>query len=322
MYRLVIHAGIQVTPGELALPVQIEALFGVAQHVHALVGVELFGHILIAERQVEPLLVAAPGHAQKVVAHVVGRGADHVAPQVLAGIAGGGEALEVASGLVIVGLGQAAVVADGKGVGAVMRRETQILAAAVGAVARADLAAGDGLARRGELWRGGFHVDRAADGIAANGHGRHARIDRDAGDLIRRDIRQHRVHVIGATGDEAHAVELDVEPVVGQAIDLRQTAHAPRGIHAQPGQAVQQTGGVAGPRPTGVERGAGQKTGPGRGGFRRGDHHGRERDVRSLHRQGDAAKRAGKREREQTWRGVGWAGRMSHGSRKAMDEAS
>ncbi len=241
-----VGARIERAPAELLEPVQIDAFFGIAQHVHALVGVELIRHVLIAQTDFKQLIAALPRQPQGVVAHVVGGGADEVAREALPRAAGGGKGFEVAPGGVVIGLGQCAVVGDGEPRRAVISVQPEAARIAVAGIARADLAAGDRrLPRRGELRRAGFHLDGAADGIATDRHRHHARrIHGDALHLRRRGVRQHRVHVVGAAGDQPHAVELDVEVVVRQAVVLRQPGDAARRVDRQAGNAQQQAGGV------------------------------------------------------------------------------
>ncbi|OIQ68012.1 hypothetical protein GALL_504000 [mine drainage metagenome] len=158
---------------------QVHALFGVAQHVHALVGIELIGHVLIAQSEFEQLVAVAPRQPQRVVAHVVGGGPDDIAPQGVAGAAGGRGCPEIAAGGIVVGLGVAAVVVDGERRGAVIGIQSYIAGIAVVAPAGADLAAGDGLTRCSESRRLGVDDNGATDRIAAHRDGRHAGVDGD-----------------------------------------------------------------------------------------------------------------------------------------------
>jgi hypothetical protein len=54
-----------------------------------------------------------------------------------------------------------------------------------------------------------LHVDAAADAVAAHADGRHARDQADALHLLRVDVGQRRIHVIGAGGRQFHAVDAD-----------------------------------------------------------------------------------------------------------------
>jgi hypothetical protein len=52
--------------------------------------------------------------------------------------------------------------------------------------------------------------------------------------------------VVRTGGHQVHAVDLDADPVVGQAVDRRQARHAARAIQAHARDVQQQTGSVAG----------------------------------------------------------------------------
>ena len=111
----------------------------------------------------------------------------------------------------------------------------------------ADFALGQcALARRGELWRGGFGNDGATDAVTADADRGDAGEDLDLGDVGRVKIGHRRIHVVGAGGDEIHAIHRDAQAVIGQAVDHRQAGDAAGTIEADAGYVAQQCGGVSG----------------------------------------------------------------------------
>ena len=101
VHVLVIDLGLEVAPGEVAGVVEIEVLLLVAEHVHALVGEELLGDVLVTELGLDEVAARLPGQIQVLVAAVIGRGTDHVQGQGMVEPARGRGALEVATRLVI-----------------------------------------------------------------------------------------------------------------------------------------------------------------------------------------------------------------------------
>ena len=102
------------------------------------------------------------------------------------------------------------------------------------------------LPRRGEFRRGGVGNDGSANAVAADTHRGDAGIDLECFNLARVKIGQRRVHVIGAGGKQIHAIDLDAQTVIRQAVDRRQAGYAARAIQADAGNIAQQAGRVAG----------------------------------------------------------------------------
>lgn len=75
-------------PVVLAEVAQVDALLLVVEHVHALAGVELIRHVLIAELGFDQVVAAAHGEAEGVGAAFVGGGADFVQSQGVSDAAG------------------------------------------------------------------------------------------------------------------------------------------------------------------------------------------------------------------------------------------
>jgi len=204
---LVIGAGLQLAPAELAQIAQVDTALVVVEHVHALVGIQLVRDVLRAELGFEQLAGAADGDAQLIVVGFIGGGADLIPRQRVAGPAGFPVILEVATGVVIVGLGDGAGIVEAEPVGGVGGVEMAVHGIAVAAVTAADLALGQALlAVLGEFRQGRLDHDGAADRISADAHRRDAGIDADEAHVARVDVGEHRIHVVGTGGHQIHAV--------------------------------------------------------------------------------------------------------------------
>ena len=101
VHVLVVDLGLEVAPGEVAGVVEIEVLLFVAEHVHALVGEEFLGDVLVTNLGLDEVAARLPGQIQVLVAAVIGRGTDHVQGQGMVEPARGRGGLEVATRLVI-----------------------------------------------------------------------------------------------------------------------------------------------------------------------------------------------------------------------------
>ncbi|OZB75280.1 MAG: hypothetical protein B7X37_02800 [Halothiobacillus sp. 14-55-98] len=79
--------------------------------------------------------------------------------------------------------------------------------------------------------------------------------------------------MIGAGGDQIHAIDLRAQAVVGKTMNDRQGRHTARAEQAHTGEIGQQTGRIAGRGPGGLDLFRGKFLGPGRYGrrFGRGD---------------------------------------------------
>ena len=239
----------QRTPAELAEVAQVEALLLVVEHVHALVREELFRDFLVPDLGFDQVVAALHREADGVGAGFVSTGADFVAGDLVAGAAGDIGRLEVAARLVVVGLGEGAVIAQAEAFGGGSGVEAGAEGVAVTAVETADFTLQQtALPGGSELGRAGFGNDGAADAVAADADRRDASPDLELADIGRIDIAQRRVHVVGAGGDEVHAVDLDAQAVVGQTVDDRQAAGAASALQGHTGHVAKQAGGVAGGR--------------------------------------------------------------------------
>ncbi|MPM65935.1 hypothetical protein SDC9_112839 [bioreactor metagenome] len=234
-------------PFELAQIAQIDALLLIVEHVHALVGVELVGHILITELGFDQMVATAQGEPEGMRAALVGGRSDFVESQAVADAAGRRVLPEIAAGLVVVGLGQRPGVADAEVFGGQRGRHVAADGVVVAAGEGADLALGQrALPRCRKLRRRSFGDDGTTNAVAAHADRRDACEDLDLGDIARVQIRQRRVHVVGAGGDEIHAVDGDAQAIVGQAVDGRQAGDAAGAVEADARHIAQQRGGVAG----------------------------------------------------------------------------
>ena len=245
---LVIGARLQRAPVELAEIAHVEPLLAVVEHVHALVRKLLVGHVLNPELDFEQLVLVPVGHAERLVACLVGTRADFAGSHVRRrGVQH--EGLEAPAGLVVVGLCSTAAVAHVERFGGIAGAQIGAMGIAVAAVEGADLAVQDaGLAGRGKRWRRRVDQDRAADAVAPDADRRDTGIDLDRADVTRGDVGEHRVHVIRAGGRQIHAVEQDTVAIVGQSMDDRQAGKTAAGAQADPGNVAQQTCSVAGGR--------------------------------------------------------------------------
>ena len=83
-----VGACLEHAPVVLAEIAQVDALLLVVEHVHALVGVELVRHVLIAELGLDQVVAAAHGEAEGMGAAFIGRGADFIEGQRMTDTAG------------------------------------------------------------------------------------------------------------------------------------------------------------------------------------------------------------------------------------------
>ena len=101
-------------------------------------------------------------------------------------------------------------------------------------------------ARRGKLWGGAVGNDGAADAVATHANRSDAGEHLQVTEVARGDIRECRVHVVGAGRHQVHAIDLDSQAVVGQAANRRQAGNTAGTVEANARYAAQQTGAVAG----------------------------------------------------------------------------
>ncbi len=249
-YGLVVEPHVHAAPVEAAEVVQIDAVCGVIHHVHALVGVELEGDVLVAIPGLEQLVALAQGKPQQVVLALVGAGAHLVFVQTVTGASCGGEVLEVAAGMVVVGLSNGAAVGHVEvpaGHGGGKRAGAAVFIAAIEA---ARLAIEQGLLPwGGKRWLAAFHRDGSTEGIAAHAHRRYPGPYRDSAHLGWVQVGKRRVHVVWAGRTGVHAVHLDVQSVIGHAVDHGKTRDPAIAVAAHARDGTQQGGGIAGSSP-------------------------------------------------------------------------
>ena len=101
-------------------------------------------------------------------------------------------------------------------------------------------------ARRGKLWGGAVGNDGAADAVATDADRCDTGIHLQVAEVARGDIRECRVHVVGARGHQVHAIDLDPQAVIGQAANRWQAGNTTATVEANARYAAQQTGAVAG----------------------------------------------------------------------------
>ena len=239
---------LELAPAVLALVAQVELVAVVARHVHALVGVVLVGNVLQAQAHFDKVLITAKGIRERMVAGLVARRSHLVAPQPLRWLVAGGRAggLEVAGRLVVVGLGGGAVVAQAHLLGGVGGREVEAHAVAIAAIKSASLALdAPALAGEGEFGRGRVDLDGGANAVTAHADRGNASEHTHAAHARGVDVRQGRIHVVAAGRNQIHAVHLDAQPIVGQAMHAGQAGDTARAKQAHSGHAAQQVGGVA-----------------------------------------------------------------------------
>ena len=161
---------------------------------------------------------------------------------------GGGDAgLEGLRGPVVARLRAGAGVGHAQRFAGHRQRGVAALGAAVAAVKTTGLAFDQGgFARFGKFRRSGLDHNRAANAVAAHTDRRGAAVHLDAAHAGGVDVRQRRVHVIRAGRDQVHAVHLEAQAVIGQAVQRRQTRHPTGAIQAHSGHVAQQAGGVTG----------------------------------------------------------------------------
>ena len=205
--------------------------------------------MLVAELHFQQVFTELEGHAQGVALGLVGGGGHFVQLRAIAGLAGAGAFLEVVASAVVVGLAVAAVVTDVEELFGVGGGEVAAAGRVVAAVEGAHFALVD--ARRawcGKFWRCAVGDDGAADAVTADADRSDAGVHLQIAQVARGDIRHCRVHMVGAGGHQVHAIDLDAQAIVGQAVDRRQAGDAARAVQAHAGHAAQQAGAVAGGR--------------------------------------------------------------------------
>ncbi len=246
---LVIDTGLQRAPAKAAGPAQVDPLLLVVEQVHALVRVELLGHVLVADLGLEQVVTGLHREPEAVVARLVGGGADLVQWQRVTRAPGRRSGLEIAARGVVVRLAPGTAVVDAECLGCIGRAQVPADCRVVAAVEGPDLALGQAAAARcRELGFQGLGNDRAADAVTADADGGDSGEDLERADVARIDVGQGRVHVVGTGRDEVHTVDLDAQAIVGEAADCRQAGHAAGPVKADAGDVAQQAGSVAGRR--------------------------------------------------------------------------
>ena len=244
---LVVDLGLQAAPVELAQVAQVDALLGVVGHVHALVGEQLLRHVLVAQGQFQQVFAQLVGQAEFMVTALEGGGSHLVQPGPLAQAPGGAAVLELATRRVVVGLAVAAGIADVELLGGMQRREVAATRIIVAAIETTHLAlAQAGGARRGKLRGHTVGDDGAANAVAAHADRADPGEYLQFAEVARRNIGQRRVHMVGAGGNQVHAIHLDAQAVVTQPANCRQAGDAPRTVQADARCAAQQAGRITG----------------------------------------------------------------------------
>ena len=275
VHRLLEGARLQRAPAEAPGVAQVQLAAAVVGHVHALVREALEADALLTELELQQVVAMPHGDADIAVAGVVGRRGDHLGRDRHAALGAWRCRLEAARRTQVgLAVGGGAGVQAQPGVGPGGRQ----VAAAAMAVA-AGKAAQRGLDQRlvvgGERRRCRIHLDGAADAVASGADRRRAGIHLDAAHVAGVDVRQRRVHVVGAGGHQVHAVDLGAQPVVGQPAQHRQAGHTAGAIEAEPRDVLQQPGGVSRAAPRARQRPLAQLLGKGvgLGGRRAAGHH-------------------------------------------------
>ena len=233
IHVLAVGTRLQCAPVELARVAQVHTVLGVAQHVHALIRVELKRHVLVAQLGFQQMVVVLESQPHAVVACFIRRGAHFITPQGVPDATGEVIVFEVAACGVVVGLAGGPAVADVELLRGVGGRNVGASCLVIAAVKGAHFALGDGgLPRRGKFGRARLRNDGAANGITTSAHWRNACIDLEQAHLGRVDVRQRRIHVIGAGSNQVHAIHLDAQTVISQAVDRWQAGHATGAIQA------------------------------------------------------------------------------------------
>ena len=168
----------------------------------------------------------------------VARGADLIAVAVLV-VAGAGDAAGIGHAVAVGGESAGGRTADGMAVGAVEAGDAAFL------VQR--------FARQREHRSGRIDGDGAADAVAADADRGDSRPHRGFADLSRRGIGQRRIHVVGASRGDVLAVDLDIEAVVGEAVNRGQAGDAAVGGAVDAEQILQHPHGVGGGETSGGE---------------------------------------------------------------------
>ena len=222
-----VGAGVEGPPIVIAGIAQVEALTVVIGHVHALIGKVLVGDVLHRDFQLEQVVVMAQADVQRVVLCLVGGGADFVASQPAAILRGGAGRLETATGLVVVGFSGGAGITHGEDVAGDGGGEVDAARIVVAAVKRRSLAFHQQLIGRcSELRRGRIDGDGAGNAVAAHADRRDTGEHLDLVDVGGIDVGKRRIHVVGTGRDQVHAVDLDADAVIGQAVDGWQAGNA------------------------------------------------------------------------------------------------
>ena len=212
---------------------RVEEPGGVVDHVHALVDIALVGDVGVDPLHRED--VGAVFDAQRhgvILRFIEGRANDRAvvsAPIVVGFVPGAG-------------IPQADVLRCGFGV----RSGADAIAVAPVECRQASRRS-HAVANVGKARRQGFDDDRAAEAVAAFADGRHARDDVGDRDLRRVDVRQRRVHVVGAGRCHGHAVDQNLDAVVVQSVDRGQARNAARLEDADAWSFGQKLGGIARP---------------------------------------------------------------------------
>ena len=225
-------------------------------HVHALVGKAGIVQRLLAHAQLEHPVVLLRGKIQRAVACAAIRARrDFVGRHTTrAEVLPHPGQLERAGSFVIVrtrtrfGVSQRKVLARHRGVEVVAAR------VAIAAIEPAERAlCQQTFIRLGKGQRFRLHLHGAAQAVAAHAHRGDAGEHVDAFDARRIDIGQHRIHVIGASGSEIHAVDLDAQAFVGQPAQHRQAGKSAGAVDACAWYVFEQARGIVAAIAEGVE---------------------------------------------------------------------
>ena len=242
---LVPQTHLQLAPGKLPPIAQAGQRGAVLGHVHALVREPLERHVLPAEIGLQQVHATAPGRCHPVVLHPEAAGAHFVTQQHAPLFAARLGRLEVLARTVVACPRVGAFILQMQPLRGVVRAQAHIHPMAVAAVMRTYVAAQQGLAVRiGKAWRRRLHLDAAANAVTARTDRRDAGVDTDALHLGRIDVGQRRVHVVGTGRHQVHVIHRQAQPLVGQAVNHRQTRHATRPLHVHAGHVLQQARGV------------------------------------------------------------------------------
>ena len=263
---LIVSLGLQIAPAELPGVIQIKARLLIAEHIHALVREQFLGDVLVADLGLDLMNTAPPREIQRLVAGVIGRRSHLIQGQGMPDAARGPRGLEVATGLVVLRLRQGATVGDAEAIGGRAGPDIDAVTIAVALVVAADRALEQVLlVGGGEFRLGRVRDDGAADAVARQAHGHDAGIDLETADRRRVEIGQGGIHVVGTGGDQVHAIDLDAHPIIGQAMNGRQTGDTAGPIEADARHLEQELGGIAGADSIDLQGAARHDTGTGEG---------------------------------------------------------